>query len=241
MSDNQSICPICGEPTYVYMGNARKDGLCRKHGMQAKKGEIVQCPDCGTWNEKDATCKCKKVKSENKSENELTCIICGEPSNGKHFCIDCWHQYKDRSIDIRLKHLKFDSILDDYGNLKYKCEDGRHVRSIQEQTIANMLWSMEIQYVYEETVNYFTEEDKMKSIHPDFYLPNVGRVTGYNKGVYIEFLGMEDNEKYLANEKKKIGYYKSRNLDIIEVRDVNINCLEDYLEDCLRKIRRKYQ
>lgn len=24
-------CPICGNPTRVYMGNARKDGLCAKH------------------------------------------------------------------------------------------------------------------------------------------------------------------------------------------------------------------
>ena len=61
--------------------------------MQAKKGEIVQCADCGKWHEKEVICDCKKVKEESKeikSENELTCIICGEPSNGKHFCIDCW-------------------------------------------------------------------------------------------------------------------------------------------------------
>lgn len=24
-------CPICGKPTRVYMGNARKDRLCAKH------------------------------------------------------------------------------------------------------------------------------------------------------------------------------------------------------------------
>ena len=224
MSDNQSICPICGDPTNVYMGNARKDGLCRKHGMQANKGEIVQCPECGTWNEKDATCKCKKVKVENKeikSENELTCIICDEPSNGKHFCIDCWHQYKDRSIDIRLKHLKFDSILDDYGNLKYKCEDGRHVRSIQEQTIANMLWSMEIQYVYEETVNYFTEEDKMKSIHPDFYLPKYK--------LYIEHIGFT-NKKHdkITEYKRKI--YEEQGKKVIFTTPENLTDFKQFIK-----------
>ncbi|MBO5924663.1 MAG: hypothetical protein J6Q52_00180 [Clostridia bacterium] len=222
MSDNQSICPICGEPTYlVYGKNARKDKLCYKHGMQANKGEIVQCPVCGTWNEKDATCKCKKVKSENKSENELTCIICGEPSNGKHFCIDCWHQYKDRSIDIRLKHLKFDSILDDYGNLKYKCEDGRHVRSIQEQTIANMLWSMEIQYVYEETVNYFTEEDKMKSIHPDFYLPKYK--------LYIEHIGFT-NKKHdkITEYKRKI--YEEQGKKVIFTTPENLTDFKQFIK-----------
>ena len=49
-------CPICGEPTFVYMGNARKDKLCKKHGQMAKVGEIVQCTDCGKWNEKDIVC-----------------------------------------------------------------------------------------------------------------------------------------------------------------------------------------
>lgn len=220
----QLRCPICGEPTNVYKGNARKDGLCRKHGMQANKGEIVQCADCGKWNDKDVICDCKKVKEESKEvkqDNELTCIICGEPSNGKHFCIDCWHQYKDRSIDIRLKHLKFDSILDDYGNLKYKCEDGRHVRSIQEQTIANMLWSMEIQYVYEETVNYFTEEDKMKSIHPDFYLPKYK--------LYIEHIGFT-NKKHdkITEYKRKI--YEEQGKKVIFTTPENLTDFKQFIK-----------
>jgi hypothetical protein len=33
-------CPICGEPTRVYMGNARKDRLCGKHADLLKTGEI---------------------------------------------------------------------------------------------------------------------------------------------------------------------------------------------------------
>ena len=40
MENKDLICPICGEPTSVYMGNARKDRLCRKHGMMLKNGEI---------------------------------------------------------------------------------------------------------------------------------------------------------------------------------------------------------
>lgn len=30
-------CPICGEATRVYMGNARKDKLCGKHADMLKK------------------------------------------------------------------------------------------------------------------------------------------------------------------------------------------------------------
>lgn len=33
-------CPICGEPTRVYMGNARKDRLCGKHADELKAGKI---------------------------------------------------------------------------------------------------------------------------------------------------------------------------------------------------------
>ena len=34
------VCPICGAPTRVYMGNARKDRLCGKHADELKAGKI---------------------------------------------------------------------------------------------------------------------------------------------------------------------------------------------------------
>ena len=34
-------CPICGNPTRVYMGNARKDGLCGYHADLLKAEKIV--------------------------------------------------------------------------------------------------------------------------------------------------------------------------------------------------------
>ena len=92
-------CPICGEPTNVYMGNARKDHLCRKHAKELKDGLIEQCQDCGKWHKASEECECKKHNSE-----KLTCLICGKPSNGKHFCLDCWKKYKDKSIDLRINN-----------------------------------------------------------------------------------------------------------------------------------------
>jgi len=35
------VCPICGAPTRVYMGNARKDRLCGKHADELKAGKLV--------------------------------------------------------------------------------------------------------------------------------------------------------------------------------------------------------
>ena len=39
--EDELTCPICGNPTRVYMGNARKDRLCGKHADMLKAGEIV--------------------------------------------------------------------------------------------------------------------------------------------------------------------------------------------------------
>ena len=216
-------CILCGEKT---KGHA----FCKECWEEYEDKDLIKilndiitnkiiwkkCPDCGEIYDTLFGCDCKTNKN-----NDLTCLICGEPSNGKHFCFDCWNQYKDRSIDIRLKHLKFDSILDDYGNLKYKCEDGRHVRSIQEQTIANMLWSMEIQYVYEETVNYFTEEDKMKSIHPDFYLPKYK--------LYIEHIGFT-NKKHdkITEYKRKI--YEEQGKKVIFTTPENLTDFKQFIK-----------
>ena len=147
MSKENSVCPICGNPTSTWYGNARKDGLCRFHAQQFKDGLIEQCPDCGKWHETGKQCECKNrttKQSENINSNELTCIICGEPSNGKHFCKACYAKYKDRSVDIRITHCKDTEILDEYGNLQYKCDDGRKVRSRAEVIISNFLFKERI-------------------------------------------------------------------------------------------------
>ena len=126
-------CPICGEPTNVYMGKARKDGLCRKHGMQANKGEIEQCPDCGAWNKTDEDCKCKKLKKEIIKEipDGLTCIICGEPSNGKPQCKDCYYEMIDFKDSLDRNSKAFE-LKDYYYNLKsniYRMKTFDYVKS----------------------------------------------------------------------------------------------------------------
>ena len=188
----QLRCPICGEPTNIYMGKARKDRLCRKHGMQANKNEIQQCLDCGKWNEKDIICNCK-TSNKNKNENlkilgnttsnnndEITCIICGEPSNNKHFCIKCWGKYKDKSIELRITNCKEIEILDQYGNLTIECDDGRRVRSRAEALISNFFYNNKIRSVYEKTI-YYKEEGEDKTLHPDFYLPDYDIYIEYNE------------------------------------------------------------
>ena len=121
--------------------------------------------------------------------------------------------------------------------MNIRCKDGHYVRSRAEKIIDDYLFENEIMHIYEQrVVNEFNDE----TYYPDFYLPFLGRTVGDAKGVYIEFFGMENDKKYVDNEKKKLAYYKSKDYDVIEVRDNNINCIDDYLDDELRKIKRKY-
>ena len=191
-------CPICGEPTSVYMGKARKDRLCRKHGMKMKAGEISVNDDglffetnTGTiLNQPKLEIKPEKKTEAKKVNDELSCIICGEPSNGKHFCIKCYHEYKDKSVDIRITNCKEIKILDQYGNLTIECDDGRKVRSRAEALISNFFYNNKIRSVYEKTI-YYKENGEDKTLHPDFYLPDYD--------IYIEY-----------NEIKKKSYLKSK-------------------------------
>lgn len=192
------VCPICGEPTNVYMGKARKDRLCKKHGKMKNDGLIDINTDglffelaTGTiLNPPKAEKKPEPVKETRNGADELTCIICGEPSNGKHFCLKCYHEYKDKSIDIRITNCREIKILDQYGNLTIECDDGRKVRSRAEALISNFFYNNKIRSVYEKTV-YYKENGEDKMLHPDFYLPDYD--------VYIEY-----------NEIKKKNYLKSK-------------------------------
>jgi hypothetical protein len=219
-------CPICGESTSIYMGKARKDGLCREHGKQAKNGEIEQCPDCGAWKKTNQKCQCSKAKKNGVTE-EITCLICGEPSNGKHFCLKCWNKYKDKSIDIRITHCNSTQILDEYGNKTKKAKDGRFVRSLSEKIILDYFFDNYIRVIYEKTIPYVNEKGEEKELHPDFYLKD--------HDLYIEFNGLT-NKTYLKmkNYVNKIYQEKGLKVEILESSDI------DDIETTMEKLLEKY-
>lgn len=217
MKNENLICPICGKPTSIWYGNARKDKLCREHAQQLKEGVIEQCPDCGQWHETGKPCKCKSTvakHSENANTSELTCIICGEPSNGKHFCRSCYAKYKDRSVDIRITHCTETEILDEYGNLIYTCDDGRKVRSRAEAIICSWLYNNKIRIKYEEPVYYRDEESgETKALHPDFYLPDYE--------LYIEYNELS-NPKYLKSKEYTQKIYDKLGLKVLIMTDKDL-------------------
>lgn len=221
-------CPICGEPTNCYRGNYRKDGLCLKHAKLANKGEIKQCPDCGKWINNKETCDCKKKSANNENnQNELTCIVCGEPSNGKHFCLQCWNKYKDKVLYLKVTKCKeFEKIDAEYQS-EIICDDGHLVKSKSEVLIDNYLYQKGIQHAYERP--YSIDENKENDIHPDFYIPVLKNSDGniIAKDVYIEHFGIGDeNKKYKKQKNYKLEIYKRDKLTVIctDEQDIKDGC-----------------
>ena len=63
-------CPICGQATRVYMGNARKDRLCAKHADELKSGRIIVNEE-GLFVEPKTGKILNKNYQENKVEKEV--------------------------------------------------------------------------------------------------------------------------------------------------------------------------
>lgn len=210
-------CQVCGKYSGYYP-------LCAECNELKEMGEVVKCDKCGNWKKKDEKCtKCSQTNKEKYREdesNDLKCIICGKPSNGKHFCKSCYAIYKDRSVDIRITHCTDVEILDEYGSLKYKCDDGRKVRSRAEALISNFFFKEKIRTVYEKTI-YYTENGEDKTLHPDFYLPDYD--------IYIEYNELT-NKPYISMKEYAQKIYKSLNKNLIVINDKD---LED-LAACLK-------
>ena len=278
------VCPICGEVTSSYMGNYRKDRLCKSHAFDLKNGKLELCVKCETFHFVGKPCKCgqkrfstlptegfdkcvacgaettgyafcrscfrnyteeemlKRLNRESTAEvpavvndieydesdetSDLTCIICGEISNGKHFCYSCYKKYKDKSIDIRIINCRETQILDEYGNLTIECDDGRRVRSRAEALISNFLYNNKIRSVYEKTVFYDDPDTgESKTLHPDFYLPDYD--------IYIEYNEIK-KKSYLKSKEYTQKIYDMLKYKVIIMDDQDLNSIANCLKPKLK-------
>ena len=137
-------CPICGQPTRIYMGNARKDLLCAKHAEALKAGKI-EINDKGLFVDKE-TGKVLNMdyvepkKEEKKQEGVVKCIACGkETKPGFLFCGSCYKKYADKKLLVEITNCRDITILDDSyeGNHVYRgcakaraMHDGPQIRHI---------------------------------------------------------------------------------------------------------------
>lgn len=213
-------CAICGKPSGMYP-------LCKDHFKLKDEGKVKKCETCGTWYLTEEGCpNCKTVTSTMPQETtapKLTCLICGEDSNGYHFCRSCYAKYKDRAVDIRITHCLDTEILDEYGNLTIKCDDGRKVRSRAEAMISNWLYKEKIRSVYEKTI-YYTENEENKTLHPDFYLPD--------NDLYIEYNELT-NKPYLKSKEYTKKIYESLGLKVFIMTEKDLQDIEACLKPLL--------
>ena len=93
------ICPICGDVTSSYMGNYRKDRLCKKHATEFKNGKLIQCDKCNRWHYIDEPCKCNRTKyTELPTDGFDICVACGATTNGYAFCRKCFKKFSEEEL-----------------------------------------------------------------------------------------------------------------------------------------------
>ncbi len=208
-------CVLCGNKTKGYAfckecweEHDDEDLLEMLNDIISERSKWKKCPDCGEIFDAFSICDCKASKKD-----ELTCIICGEPSNGKHFCLDCYNKYKNKVILLKIHKCVFptgEPLNEDYEG-KYTCKDGHIVKSKSEVLIDNFLFENGILHAYEKKLPYGKTEKEV--LHPDFFLKDY---LGKGEHVYIEHWGYNENNKnYTETKKFKIDLYKKLGITLV--------------------------
>ena len=218
-------CPICGEPTSKYMGNERKDKLCRKHALELKNGKIIKCEKCGNYHNINEECKICNNNTINKLidiKTPNTCILCGnETINGYHLCKICFNKYQGKEVILRITKCKTSEILEDVYFADNSCEDGHIVKSSEEQQIDNYFYNHNIQHIYEKALPIKDQ----KQLHPDWFLPE--------KNIYIEHFGIIGSKNYENIVNYKMPIYKELGITLICTYSEDIKNLSEILENKL--------
>lgn len=98
---------------------------------------------------------------------------------------------------------------------EFRATDGHWVRSKAEMLIDNYLYTANIVHAYERKLP--VEED----VFCDFYLPH-GKV-------YIEYWGLENEPAYLKRKEAKLAIYRKYDFKLIELRDDEVQNLDDHM------------
>ncbi len=95
-------------------------------------------------------------------------------------------------------------------------EDNHKVRSIGEQIIDDLLFGMGKAHCYEYEIPYDIDIDKK---YCDWFIP----VLSTDKGIYIEYWGIDDKPNYIKNRKTKEELYTQHNIAYIGIEKEEIN------------------
>ncbi|MFH1852916.1 MAG: glycerol kinase [Candidatus Neomarinimicrobiota bacterium] len=100
-----------------------------------------------------------------------------------------------------------------------RTKDGHMVRSRGEVIIDNALYDYGLTHAYERLLP--VEED----VYCDFYIP----AKKGSESVYIEYWGLEEDDKYAKRKEIKKSVYKRENFNLIELSNKHVENLDDYL------------
>jgi len=234
------VCPICGAPTRVYMGNARKDRLCGKHADELKAGKLVlnengkyiQKEKQGTKKEEKPAEQQKEKPKIKKIENKDECIICANKSDKFLFCKECFKEYANKAILIKINNcetVELIQVLDDHEDGKiYTCKDGHIVRSKSEVLIDNWLYDNGYHHAYEKALPI--DDNKEHNLHPDFYLKDLD--------IYIEHWGYENAKDYTKKKDYKIQKYKELGVTVIGTNEADTSDIDEALTRKLKHYKK---
>tara|TARA_R110000823_G_C15950476_1_gene501635 strand:+ start:6067 stop:6936 length:870 start_codon:yes stop_codon:yes gene_type:complete len=142
--------------------------------------------------------------------------------NNKHF-IRLINEATGNVDDLVIEEKKLNET-DDFRKkfpANYRTPDGHYVRSRAEVIIDDFLYKNGIAHAYERKLNIDEE------MYCDFYIPS--------QKLYIEYWGLEENEKYAERKKVKLDLYSKYKFKLIEINNNDIENLEEKLASKLRK------
>lgn len=174
MSQDELVCPICGEVTSSYMGNYRRDRLCREHAKMLKNG-CIEVDEDGLFVEAE-TGKILNSNYEETTSTDGICIVCGaECRKGYYQCKDCYYETKDYMDGID-GNSSITALRNHYYNLKdyiFRLRDGERILSKCNNLIAIALTNekinddfalknrvyKDVSYIIDKKADCFEDED----------------------------------------------------------------------------------
>ncbi|MCH5172030.1 MAG: hypothetical protein J1F31_04330 [Erysipelotrichales bacterium] len=218
-------CEICGRPSGFFP-------LCKTCNELKEDGKIVKCETCGSWHESDKECKNCNNDKDNIIDisTQDTCLICGEDSNGYHFCTKCFHKFNNKEVIIKISNCQNAEVLESqYNNKKITAYDGHIVKSNEEARIDDYFYTHNINHRYEK--EYTPNNQELGTIYPDWILPNYKDLGD----VYVEYWGVKNNENYNRQKDYKMKIYKEDKVTLICLYPEDMDNLTDKLDYKLKR------
>lgn len=204
---DENECILCGEDANGYL-------FCKSCYRKYKNQSIlVKIDNCEDFEVIEEDYEEDIPEWINEGVQRSSCIICMDEANGHHFCPDCYHEYKNKIIQIQIKNCnEYKVVNEEYSGQRFITKDGHVVKSKAEREIDNYLFDNNIKHAYEKEILLQNQYGEKIPLHPDFCI-FIG-----DKKVYIEYWGYdESNIEYTRTKNSKLKIYKNAGLTLINL------------------------